>query len=414
MPSIDYICSQLCHDMPAGVLKNHINYKEMIAIASQLAQCLQNKNAVNTVWQCHKPKLTKESILSFLYYLDDTLINELLIQGLDLNIETDNGKLALTNMIGCGENDFVAKLLDHAKNHQSLEQRLVWINKTDATIRTQTHDQTSVRLCYGLFCPTIIVSEVKQTPLQLTIAKGYIGVNGNGFLLAVSNLELAEKLLCLGANTVINYQEPTKGNTALHIAYARRDDNAIALLNKYGASKTILNKDGATPPDMLSLSFDQAEKLMVFHTSPHEHSHTYRLDEDNFQESQTIITDDIDTQTLAYELKALRFSQALGALLLTLCHKKIKWLDFYAKIEKAYQQAGGELNIYLPRFSNHITEAQYATLVASIEENKDAYENELRHGEITHEIANKIKLYKEPPKTVWEKIRAATVRKRKT
>lgn len=407
MINIEDTCNQICNDTLAYKLLDAVSYKNMIEIASRLARYLLDVNAVNTVWYCSKPHSAQESILSFLPYLDEELIRQLLTRGLDLDIDW---------MIGNAENDFVDKLLSYVESHQTLDQRLMWINKTDSMLRKETQDDA--KLCYGLFSANIIISEFKQTPLQLAIAKGYIGVNGRGFLLAVSNFQLAEKLLRLGANTAIDYQEPTKGNTALHIAYARRDYKAIALLEAYGASQTIVNKEGATPADMLSLTFSEAEKLLVFHTSPKGRFHTFRLDKDEFEDQQNLsaievrisvehkirIKEPASAIYIERQLLALRFNQALGSILLSLCSKKIPWADYYRKIETAYNQAGGALNSYLPRLSNHITETQYMALLTSIEENKKAYENELLNGEITREIANKIKLYEVPPKTIWEKI----------
>jgi len=290
MPTIPDKCNQLCNDTLGYELINRVGYKNMIEIASKLARCLLSTNAVNTIWNCSNPRSGQETIISFLRYLDEELIGELLTKGLDLNNETSHGVLPFNWMIGNAENDFVNKILGQVENYQDIHQRLIWINKTDSMLRYEKIDDESIKLCYGLFSNyfNIIESQVKQTPLQLVIAKGYKGVNGSGFLLAVSNLQLAEKLLRLGANIAVDYQELTKGNTALHIAYARRDYNAIKLLEEYGASQQIVNSEGATPADMLSLTFNQAEKLMVFHTSPHGHTNTFRLDKEEFQNQQNL------------------------------------------------------------------------------------------------------------------------------
>jgi hypothetical protein len=156
--------------------------------------------------------------------------------------------------------------------------------------RAEPVETDTTALCFALFSSDNYVTQTKvgQTPLQLAIAKGYTNKNGSGFDLDVSNLQIAEKLLRLGAVQQINYQEPTKGNTALHIAYARRDFDAIQLLEKYGASQNIRNKDGETPADMLALSFSQVEKLMKFHTSPDGHPNTFRLEQREFDNTQNL------------------------------------------------------------------------------------------------------------------------------
>ena len=127
--------------------------------------------------------------------------------------------------------------------------------------------------------------KVHQTALQVAIAKGYIEKDGSGFPLKHSNLELASKLLELGANEAINYQEPALGNTALHIAYARHDLQAVMLLKAYGAQENIQNHAGQTPGQMLNLTFFKAQKLMRFHTAPDGHPDTFFLDKSKFESS---------------------------------------------------------------------------------------------------------------------------------
>ena len=129
---------------------------------------------------------------------------------------------------------------------------------------------------------------VQQTPLQLVIAKGYEHRTGNGHLVRTSNLQLAKQLLKLGADEEINYQEPAKGNTALHLAYARRNLRAIRLLESYGASRDIVNGDGKKPSEMLELTFNKVENLLRFHTSPDEHPNTFLLDERQFNDTANL------------------------------------------------------------------------------------------------------------------------------
>jgi hypothetical protein len=100
--------------------------------------------------------------------------------------------------------------------------------------------------------------------------------------MSISCFQITQKLLALGAEKEINYQEPTKGNAALHIAYARRDFAAIKLLEHHGASQNVVNFEGDKPADMLALSFEQANKLMAFHTSPDNHPSTFVLDSKDF------------------------------------------------------------------------------------------------------------------------------------
>lgn len=92
----------------------------------------------------------------------------------------------------------------------------------------------------------------------------------------------------LGADTAINYQEPGKGNTALHIAYARRDLKTIMLLESYGANREILNREGQKPADLLALTFKQTEQLLDFHTSLDIHEHVFLLELDAFNDKNNL------------------------------------------------------------------------------------------------------------------------------
>ena len=255
-------------------------------VARNLATHLLNADAVNMQWNFEKPYTGIEGIVSFLQYMDDDLIGQLLAKGLDLNQEQHNGVLPFTWFIGNAENDLVDKLLTSAEQNQTIDQRLVWISKKDEIERVETIEDKAVDSCSLIFSTSKIsrTSKVGQTPLQLTVAKGYTDKSGSNHTLKVGNLQLTEKLLSLGADKEVNYQEPTKGNTALHIAYIRRDFDAIQLLEKHGASQSIRNNDGETPADMLSLSFNQVKKLLEFHTSPDGHPNTFRLNEAEFND----------------------------------------------------------------------------------------------------------------------------------
>jgi hypothetical protein len=194
---------------------------------------------------------------------------EFLQRGLDLNLLHTHGMAPFTFSIGNAENDSVNRILDLAEQYQTREQRVVWINKPDKMMRS--YDKKTGKITY-----------VAQTALQLTIAKGYKTINGSGSSLSVSNFQLAEKLLKLGADDCINYAEPTKGNTALHIAYLRRDYDAICLLERFGAGRHIKNLAGKMPYEMLALSFEESQDLLKFHTSPDGHASTYLLDKEQF------------------------------------------------------------------------------------------------------------------------------------
>jgi hypothetical protein len=218
-----------------------------------------------------------ESVADNFYDLTPKQQQEFLKQGLDLNLLHTDGLAPFTYLIGNAENGRVDEMLDLAQQYQTREQRLIWINKPDKMIRSD--DDETKKITY-----------VAQTALQLAIAKGYETKSGDGCSLSVSNLQLAEKLLKLGADDCINYAEPEKGNTALHIAYLRRDYNAICLLEQFGAARHIKNLAGKMPCEMLTLSFEESKELLKFHTSPNGHPSTYRLDKAQFLDETNLST----------------------------------------------------------------------------------------------------------------------------
>lgn len=275
MPTVEERCIEIC----SGNEASNLDHADRVKIAPQLAQYLLDTNAVNTVWNCNPQYQTKDSIISYLYYLNEDVIHQLLKKGLDLNLKVHSGLTQFTWLIGNAENDWANYLLQLSEKYQSREQRLTWINKTDSMTRV-----TEKPLLYRLLSSeNYSISDVKQTALQLAVAKGYEDKTGIAErTVNTSNLQLAKQLLKLGADDGVNYQEPTKGNTALHIAYARRDLNTIQLLESYGASRDIVNREGKKPSDMLNLTFNQTKDLLTFHTSPDHHPNTFSLDDTRF------------------------------------------------------------------------------------------------------------------------------------
>ncbi|MDP3560635.1 MAG: ankyrin repeat domain-containing protein [Legionellaceae bacterium] len=274
MKTLTERCTELCKNKHGDTLRYNGD-PDISNIAEKLARLLLDANAVNTKWRVESYSGSdegNEGIVNFLQYMDNDLRGQLLAKGLDLNQElSDSGVVPFTWFIGNAQNALVDQLLTSAEQNQTLDQRLIWINKIDSMKRDGN------------------LTVVGQTPLQLAIAKGYKDKSNDGKNdLDVSDLQIAEKLLRLGANQQINYQEPTRGNTALHIAYAKRDYEAIQLLEKHGACPYIRNKYGQSPADMLQLSFSQVEKLMVFHTSPDGHINTFRLNQEEFNDPNNL------------------------------------------------------------------------------------------------------------------------------
>ena len=129
MPTVEEKCVEFC----GGREEFNINsVSERRKIAFQLAKYLLDSDAINTVWNCSPQYKIKDTIVSYLRYLDEGTIGQLLTKGLDLNIEIHNGVTRFTWMIGNAEKDWADELSD---KYQTREQRLTWINKTDSMIR---------------------------------------------------------------------------------------------------------------------------------------------------------------------------------------------------------------------------------------------------------------------------------------
>ena len=278
-----------CTDICGGCPYWELDKSSRPTIGKSLAKYLLEIGFVNVVWPCrlHEGLTLRDTIISYLCYLDTDLVCDLFTEGLDLNLLVHNGVAALTWMIGNAENDWVSYLLRLSSKHQNLTQRLSWINKTDQMSCVQESEQWCL---WGLFRwdAKLTISRVEHTALQLAILKGYKDVDGLGGHIHTSNVALARQLLELGADRAIDYQEPTNGNSVLHFAYARRDLAAIDLLESYGASKDIENRKGKKPSHMLKLSYDKVSSLLRTHTSPDGHPDTFLLDEDTFNSADNL------------------------------------------------------------------------------------------------------------------------------
>jgi hypothetical protein len=276
-------CSRICHNQ--SLLDHDATERELIAL--QLASYLLAQNDINFIWAFRGSSYVgKASLVDYLSFLDVNTIVSLAERGLDFNPIMHSGVAKFTFIIGNASNSHANFLLDVAGQYQTPEQRAVWINKKDEMVRFE--EPACSLSCWGLFSASGRVTPVHQTPLQLTIAKGYEHADGAGNDVRVSNLCLASKLLQLGAIDEIDYQEPAKGNTALHMACARRDVQAIMLLIGSGASVVLRNHDNRSPTDMFDLSFKEVGRLLEFHTSPDGHPNTFCLDKEAFNDSQNL------------------------------------------------------------------------------------------------------------------------------
>ena len=104
-----------------------------------------------------------------------------------------------------------------------------------------------------------------KSAIHLAIAKKYkdIPFDDQYQPLKYSNFQLVKKLVECGAN--VNIQD-SNGNTPLHLAYLRRNQEMIKFLEDNGADKNCENHNGEFPSDMSDKSYDEAFDLLKVQT----------------------------------------------------------------------------------------------------------------------------------------------------
>lgn len=134
--------------------------------------------------------------------------------------------------------------------------------------------------------------------IHLIVAKGYRDQNSEGGPLSVSNLELLANLIDSGANinatTETNYfayDDYCYGNTALHFACARRDMDFIKFLLENGADQNLKNSKGQSPKDLLSISKEEAYKIVNDAVSPNNFDKVYTTDEFELNQMDVLFLD---------------------------------------------------------------------------------------------------------------------------
>lgn len=141
----------------------------------------------------------------------------------------------------CANNTILHFLIANADNESAMLYLTRWRNKLNPNI---INDQSS---------------RFKTTTLHLAVAKGYQNEDADGNPLSISNFQLVDQLLLLGANI---HAATKEGNTALHLACLQRDSLMIARLLTAGADIKAVNDQGLTPLDYLHLSLSQAQEIL--------------------------------------------------------------------------------------------------------------------------------------------------------
>lgn len=123
-----------------------------------------------------------------------------------------------------------------------------------------------------LYCKEMLdaVSMHGTAAIHVIVGKGYRNLSADKEVLSVSNLDLLKKIIELGVdiNIQINIDPDIfedekynlgQGNTALHIACARKDIAFINFLLEHGADPALKNKKGESAFDMLRMKKEHAK-----------------------------------------------------------------------------------------------------------------------------------------------------------
>lgn len=136
-----------------------------------------------------------------------------------------------------------------------------------------------------------------NTILHLIVGKGYTTQTKDGESVSCTNAELLALAVRRGADVNLANE---KGNTPLHLAYARRDHAMVKFLIAHGADQTAVNKEGVTPKDMLYLgstpkeSYSNAKKILD------ESVEVYLLNEAAYNNSENLKELDLLTKNSAF------------------------------------------------------------------------------------------------------------------
>lgn len=248
------ICSAICDQLECWRIDSYFRP----VIGKKLAEYILTQDDVNVTWPCKMVNgiFIKESIMDYLPFLEESLVGKLMSKGLDLAM-TLNRKLVHDNW------DYVDFLLRFSSIYQDRAQRLTWINQKYEQRKSVSTSHTMT------FCWTCTISysseldyELGYTALQTAILKSDDHVDGIEDHHVKPYFHMARRLLELGADAAINYQEPYRGNTALHLAYLRRDLQAIELLESHGASNQVVNHKAEKPRQMLNYSQSKALDIL--------------------------------------------------------------------------------------------------------------------------------------------------------
>ena len=215
--------------------KNHI-----------ICKCSQSNRALNRTHANATPDECERTILDeFSGVANPPAYFDKIVRFSTILHEFVNGFNTLLGMaIACGNYEVALRIIENASDNRQLNIQDDWFRDPTQTIN----------------------GKYRNTPLHTIVAKGYVRQTLAGEALSVTGVQLMFSALTKGANPNIQNE---LGNTPLHLAYIRGDQQMINLLTRYNANAEIRNNEGKTPPELAYCDDEVKDRILELTTRFH-------------------------------------------------------------------------------------------------------------------------------------------------